>query len=117
MSHTNGTNGHQLGTATNGNGHYLPPVTYKDTRGPFQYCWQESSHFEKIWSLVMVAIIGVGIWMAFLPKPPPPPPTPEEQIKIERLGKIDAAIEALQDERDEIDPPVEPDPGDEHDWP
>jgi len=115
MATQNG-NGHHPAAALNGNGHYLPPVTYKDTRGPWRYICEESSRFEKIWSLVMVAIIGAGIWMAFLPKPPPPPPTPEEQIKIERLGKIDAAIEALQDERDEIDPPQEEEPPD-RDWP
>jgi hypothetical protein len=116
MEHTNGTNGH-IAHALNGNGHYMSPVTPEDRRGPLQYYCEESSRFEKICSLIIVAIIAAGVWGAFLPKPPPEPPTAEEQVKIEQLGKIDAAIEALQNVRDEIDPPAEPDPTDEHDWP
>jgi hypothetical protein len=43
---------------------------------------------------------------------PKPSPTTEERIKAERLSTIDAAMDALQSERDEIDPPPEPEPPD-----
>jgi hypothetical protein len=48
---------------------------------------------------------------------PPEQPTQltaEERIRAERLDKIDAAMDALQNERDEIEPPPEPDGPD---WP
>ena len=39
------------------------------------------------------------------PPDKPIPPTAEEQIRAERLDKIDTTMAALQNERDEIDPP------------
>jgi hypothetical protein len=107
-------NGQHLATGLNGNGHYIPLVTPKDRRGPLQYIWEESSPFEKIYPLLtVIALIGTATWMTLSPKASP---TPEELRKAEQLDKIDTAIETLQNERDQIDPPVEYEP-DPPGWP
>jgi hypothetical protein len=50
------------------------------------------------------------------PPEQPTQPTTEERIKAERLSKIDTAMEALQNERDEIDPPQDDDRGEGLDY-
>jgi len=93
-----------------------PPVA-KDNRGPFQYILEESSLFDKICMIVTPVIFSIWLFgvMHTLSNPTPSRPlTIEEKIKADRLTKIDAAMDALQNERDEIDPPTdyEPDPPD-----
>jgi hypothetical protein len=61
-----------------------------------------------------IGLYGI-LWLTSLHRSdssPEPQPTTEEQIKAERLSKIDAAMDALQNERDEIDPPPDPEPPD-----
>jgi hypothetical protein len=50
------------------------------------------------------------------PPEQPTQPTAEERIRGERLDKIDTAMEALQNERDEIDPPQDEDHGEGLDY-
>jgi hypothetical protein len=82
--------------------------------------------WEKIkdwWMESCGGVIAVFFWIGLygilyltslhrLDPSPEPQPTTEERIKAERLSKIDAAMEALQNERDEIEPPPEPEPPD-----
>jgi hypothetical protein len=65
---------------------------------------------------VGIIIFGYGGYR-HLTDPPgqPSQPTTEEQIKAERLATIDTAMAALQNERDEIDPPQDDD-RDEHNY-
>ena len=53
----------------------------------------------------IVAFIYCGYRHLSDPPEQPTPLTTEERIKAERLDKIDAAMGALQNERDEIEPP------------
>jgi hypothetical protein len=89
----------------------------------YKYGWWEKikDWWEQNGGCVAVPFFWAGLygilWLTSLHRPdssPEPQPITEEQIKAERLDKIDTAIEALQNERDEIAPPPEPDGPD---WP
>ena len=56
-------------------------------------------------SIGIVAFSYLGYRHLTDPPEQPSQPTTEERIKAERLAAIDTAMEALQNERDEIDPP------------
>jgi hypothetical protein len=85
----------------------------RDNRGPIQYCWEESELYTKICLIVSPIVLSIWIFGFMNPHPTPDKPlTAEEKIKAERLSKIDAAMDALQNERDEIEPPPEPEPPD-----
>ena len=60
----------------------------------------------------IVAFVYCGYRHFTDPPEQPTPLTTEERIRAERLDKIDAAMGALQNERDEIEPPPEPEPPD-----
>jgi hypothetical protein len=78
----------------------------RDNRGPIQYCWEESDLYTKICLIISPIVLSIWIFGFMNPHPTPEKPlTAEEKIKAERLDKIDAAMEALQNERDQIEPP------------
>jgi hypothetical protein len=116
MSHTNGSlalngNGHR--PYTNGNG------THRDEWWQKQLARNRAIEFlgKTIQILLIVSISGFAVYGLWTKAHEPiQPPTSEEKIKADRLHKIDAAIEVLQDERDEIEPPIEYEP-DPPGWP
>jgi len=93
--------------------------------GPYDHEWQlkvnryhKWKRVESIWNTHAGWAVPVGLFvfaglLYLLPHPPIPLPTQEEQkeqSRIEqRVKQIDNLIENLQAERDEIDPPQDPD--------
>lgn len=58
-----------------------------------------------LWTLMTVGSLS-GLAMAWnQASQPPEPVTAEQRARNERLATIDTAMNALQNERDEIDPP------------
>jgi len=87
---------------------YAPPVydCGKCTRCKAKLRKQKirSIIFGTLWTLWIAAGIcgaGAAAWSAMHPEPI----TAEQKARNERLDKIDTAMAALQNERDEIDPP------------
>jgi hypothetical protein len=121
MSHTNGSlalngNGHR--PYTNGNGHR--PYAYNSTWRDKIVTWWAGDFKYIVMGILFWAgmIFGLPFTLGHLAQGDrnSSPVTSEEKIKADRLHKIDAAIEVLQDERDEIEPPIEYEP-DPPGWP
>jgi hypothetical protein len=61
--------------------------------------------FGALWSLWALGGIAGGCMAWNQAHQPPAPVTAEQRARNERLNKIDTAMDSLQNERDEIDPP------------